>query len=124
MSIDGNNIGTPNNSKPTDTKIDIDLLGTNIYGTSLQYPEDLKRYTDDIKTKQLTLTNAQTAFSDNNTQPGQVATAEDQLKSAKVVLEEYKTSLSDKITIEAYLSKNKSSSKMTKTFTATVDGLN
>ena len=67
----------------------IDLLGTNIYGTSLQYPEDLKRYTDDIKTKQLTLTNAQTAFRNNNTQPGQVATAEDQLKRAKVVLEEY-----------------------------------
>ena len=124
MSIDGNNVEIPNNSTPTDTKIDIDILGANIYGTSLQYPEDLKKYTDDIKTKQLTLTNAQIAFSNNNTQPGQVATAEEQLKSAKEVLEVYKNSLSDKITIAAYLSKNKSSSKMTKTFTATVDGLN
>ena len=124
LSIDGNNVEIPNNSTPTDTKIDIDILGANIYGTSLQYPEDLKKYTDDIKTKQLTLTNAQIAFSNNNTQPGQVATAEEQLKSAKEVLEVYKNSLSDKITIAAYLSKNKSSSKMTKTFTATVDGLN
>ena len=50
--------------------------------------------------------------------------AEDTLKGAQKTLEKYKSGVSDKVTVTAYLSKNKKTTTTTKSFTITENGLN
>ena len=54
----------------------------------------------------------------------EIRKAENELKKNEKALEKYKSGVSDKVTVTAYLSKNKKTTTTNKSFTITKSGLN
>ena len=88
-------------------------------------PEEIKLLTKKITDAKIAL---QSAEQDQDTNPGpntksKFRGCKQSLEDAEKELKNYKSENSDSVKVEAYLSKNKKTSKITKTFTITENGL-
>ncbi len=109
-----------NTVSENEVKVDINSVNSDALNPSilLQNNADLTQKEDELET-------AKTNFKNNKTQGNKNTfnTAKASVKSQKEKNEKYKKGKVDKVTVKAFLSKNKSKTKVTKTFTITEDGL-
>ena len=95
------------------------------FSKGLAKPEEIKLLTKKITDAKIAL---QSAEQDQDTNPGpntksKFRGCKQSLEDAEKELKNYKSENSDSVKVEAYLSKNKKTSKITKTFTITENGL-
>ena len=67
---------------------------------------------------------AQKDIDNSSVSNSEIRKAQNNLKDSIKELEKYKSSASDKVNVTAYLTKNKKTTTVSKTFTITKDGLN
>lgn len=80
----------------------------------------LKGFEDNVKNKEKDLDDLKNETPVNNSK---IKTAQNELKKSQKELEKYKSSVSDKVEVTAYLTKNKKTTTVNKTFTITEKGL-
>ena len=93
--------------------------------TTIISPDTLKEKESDVEQK---LIDVEILIalkkSGSNVSNSEIREAENNLKDSIKELEKYKSSASDKVNVTAYLTKNKKTTTVSKTFTITKDGLN
>ena len=120
----GNTKESENGNSET-SEIEINVLGVEKFKGKIVDGETLKLLEDDVAGKQVDLdTLIALKKIDPTVSNSEIRKAENELKDSQKELEKYKSSASDKVTVVAYLDKNKKTTTVSKTFTITENGLN
>jgi hypothetical protein len=120
----GNTKKSENGDSET-SEIEINVLGVEKFKGKIVDGETLKLLEDDVAGKQVDLdTLIALKKIDPTVSNSEIRKAENELKDSQKELEKYKSSASDKVTVVAYLDKNKKTTTVSKTFTITENGLN
>ena len=111
--------------KPKNTKDSTLPITSTEISTKLLSPTELKSKQDTLDTLKLDLELAKTDFqNDSNTQNlKKVNDAKDKVKKQEDDIKQYKKETVDKVKVIAYLTENKTKTKVTKSFTITENGL-
>jgi hypothetical protein len=120
----GNTKESENGDNET-SEIKINVYGVKKFKGKIIDNDTLKELEEDVAEKQADL---DTLIALRNIDPtisnSEIRKAENKLKDSQGDLEKYKSSASDKVTVVAYLDKNKKTTTVSKTFTITENGLN
>ena len=120
----GNTKESENGDSET-SEIVIDVLGSEKFKGKIIDSKTLKDLESDVELK---LIDVEILIalkkSGSNVSNSEIRKAENDLKDSTKDLDKYKSSASDKVTIVAYLNKNKKTTTVSKTFTITENGLN